>query len=60
MQSLQILSLPSQETVLPQIVTYVVVEKGMENKDKLGRVMMQPLQLLRLAKRHTQGQSDIE
>ena len=45
-------------------VTYVVVEKGMENIGKIKvsfcRTMMRALELQWLAKRHISGQSDIE
>jgi len=42
---------------VPQIVTYVVEEKGLENKEgqNFGRTMMQALELLWLAKRHISG-----
>jgi len=47
--------------VLPQIITYTVVEKGMENKGiRFGRTMMQALELQWLAKRHILGRNDIE
>ena len=44
-----------------QIVTNVAVEKGMELKGiSFGRTMIQALELLRLAKRHVSGRSDVE
>ena len=44
------------------IITYVVVEKRMENKgnSKLSRNMMQALELLWLMKKHVSGQSNVE
>jgi len=42
---------------ISQIVTYAVVEKGMENKG-VSFVMMQALELLQLAKRHVSRRSD--
>jgi len=45
-------------TRVPQIVTYVVREKGMEYKREQRWAMMQALELLRLAKRHISGWSE--
>ena len=62
---MQLLSLlQSHVAVLPQIVTYVVVEKGIMNKGEqkvsFGTTMMRVLELQRLVKRHISGRSDIE
>jgi len=36
---MQLLSIPwSHETVLPQIITYVVVEKGIKKKENKGKL----------------------
>jgi len=49
----------------PQIITYSAARvKGMKHKGKtnvsFGRIMMQALELLQLAKRHISGQSNVE
>ena len=60
LQSIQLLSLPrSHGVVLTQIVTYVVLEKGIENKG-FGRTMIWALELEWLVKRHISGWSDVE
>ena len=47
-----------------QIVTYAVVEKGMEYKGKqkvsFGRTRMQALELLQMVERHVSERSDVE
>jgi len=46
-----------------RIVIYAAVERKMEHKEekgKLGRTMMQVLELLQLAERHISRQSNIE
>jgi len=49
---------------VPQIVTYIVVEKEMEYKGEqkvtFRRTVMQALELLWLAKRHVLGHSNID
>ena len=45
---------------VPQIVNYAVVEKQMENKVRFNKAVMQALDLLQLAKKHTLGRSDIK
>jgi len=54
-------------THVSQIVAYAVVEKGMENKGEqrrtkvsFDRITVQALELLRLAKRHISGWSNVK
>ena len=61
---MQLLSFPRSHEV---IITYAVVEKGMENKGQqrrtkvnFGRTMMWALELLWLAKKPISGRSDVE
>ena len=54
---MKLLSLP---WILPQIVTYMVVEKGMENNGKFGKTMIRALELLWLVKRHILRKGSVE
>ena len=66
--SLPALHLPKSHTeaimCIPQIITYMVREKGMystnETKVSFSRTMVQALELLQLAKRLISGQSNVE